>query len=62
LFRGFTMATAKKANRLTVTLACSECKERSYTTEKNRKNTQGRLELKKYCPRCRKHLTHRETR
>ena len=50
------MATAKKANRLTITLACTECKERTYTTEKNRKNTQGRLEVMKYCPRCRKHL------
>ena len=29
------MATAKKANRLTVTLACTECKERTYTTQKN---------------------------
>ncbi len=43
------MATAKKANRIVVTLACTECKERNYTTEKNRKNTQGRMELEKYC-------------
>jgi large subunit ribosomal protein L33 len=56
------MAPAKKANRIVVTLACQECKERSYTTEKNRKNTQGRMELMKYCPRCRKHVQHRETR
>jgi large subunit ribosomal protein L33 len=56
------MATQKKANRLVVTLACTECKERSYTTEKNRKNTQTRLELMKYCPRCRKHQKHRETK
>ena len=56
------MSTAKKANRLTVTLACTECKERTYTTQKNRKNTQGRLELMKYCPRCHKHLKHRETK
>jgi large subunit ribosomal protein L33 len=56
------MATAKKANRLTITLACTECKERTYATEKNRKNTQGRLEIMKYCPRCRKHQQHRETR
>ena len=56
------MATAKKANRIVVTLQCTECKERNYTTEKNRKNTQGRLELEKYCPCCRKHVMHRETR
>jgi large subunit ribosomal protein L33 len=53
---------AKKENRMIVTLACSECKERNYTTEKNRKNDPGRIELRKYCPRCRKHTTHRETK
>ena len=52
----------KKENRMIVTLACSECKERNYTTEKNRKNDPGRLELRKFCPRCRKHTTHRETK
>ncbi len=51
---------AKKDARLVVTLACSECKERNYTTEKNRRNDQGRMELKKYCPRCRKHTQHKE--
>ncbi|MBM4461261.1 MAG: 50S ribosomal protein L33 [Chloroflexi bacterium] len=56
------MATAKKANRITVTLACTTCKERTYTSEKNRKNSQSRLELNKFCPRCRKHVMHRETR
>jgi len=53
---------AKKANRVVVTLACTECKERNYTTEKNRKNDSARLELDKYCPRCRKHQPHRETK
>jgi len=51
---------AKKENRVVITLACSECKERNYTSQKNRKNDTGRLELKKYCPRCRKHTMHRE--
>jgi len=53
---------AKKANRLVVTLACAECKERNYTTEKNRQNDAGRLELKKFCPRCQHHTLHRETK
>jgi large subunit ribosomal protein L33 len=53
---------AKKENRIVVTLSCTECKERNYTTEKNRKNDSGRLSLEKYCPRCRKHTTHREER
>ena len=56
------MAAAKKGNRVVVTLACTECKERNYTTEKNRRITQGRMELKKYCRCCRKHMLHRETR
>ncbi|MDP2858152.1 MAG: 50S ribosomal protein L33 [Bacillota bacterium] len=53
---------AKKENRVIITLACTECKERNYTTEKNRKNDSGRVELQKFCPRCRKHTAHRETR
>jgi large subunit ribosomal protein L33 len=48
--------------RVIITLACTECKERNYTTEKNKKNDPDRLELKKYCPRCRKHTVHREVR
>jgi len=51
---------AKKENRIVVTLVCSECKERNYTTEKNRKNDSARLEFNKFCPRCRKHTLHRE--
>lgn len=48
--------------RVTITLACTECKERNYTTSKNKKNDPDRLELKKYCARCGKHTVHRETR
>jgi len=51
---------ARKENRVVITMACNECKGRNYTSEKNRKNDTGRLELKKYCPRCRKHTMHRE--
>jgi large subunit ribosomal protein L33 len=43
-------------------LACGECREQNYTTTKNRKNDPGRLELRKFCPRCRRHTLHRETR
>ncbi len=53
---------AKKENRVIITLACSECKERNYSTEKNRKNDSGRIALVKYCPRCKKHTEHREQR
>jgi large subunit ribosomal protein L33 len=43
-----------------VTLQCSTCKERNYTTTKNRKTTTDRLEFSKFCPRCRKHQPHKE--
>ena len=45
-----------------ITLACNECKHRNYITKKNRRNDPDRLELKKFCPNCRAHTTHRETR
>jgi large subunit ribosomal protein L33 len=45
-----------------ITLACQECKHRNYITRKNRRNDPDRLELKKYCPNCKTHRAHRETR
>jgi large subunit ribosomal protein L33 len=45
-----------------ITLACTECKRRNYTTMKEKRNTPGRLEKKKYCKFDRKHTVHRETR
>ena len=45
-----------------ITLACAECKQRNYTTTKNKKNTPQKLEFKKYCRWCRGHTLHRETR
>ncbi len=45
-----------------ITLACSECKNRNYNTTKNRKTMSDKLELKKYCPSCRKHTNHKETK
>ncbi len=52
----------RKMPRDIITLACNECKRRNYTQTKNKKNTPDRVEHSKYCPRCRKHTTHRETR
>jgi len=44
------------------TLACKECRERNYSTTKNKRTHPDRIEQRKYCPRCRTHTTHRETR
>lgn len=52
---------AKKGeNRELVTLKCTVCNEKNYRTQKNKKNTTERLELNKYCPRCKKHTAHKE--
>jgi large subunit ribosomal protein L33 len=46
----------------TITLQCQTWKERNYTTVKNKKNDPDRLEIQKFCPRCRKHTAHKETK
>ena len=48
--------------RTMVTLACTDCKRRNYTTTKNKANMPDRMEIKKYCPWCKKHTLHKETR
>jgi len=53
---------AKSENRPKITMACSECRRRNYTTTKNRINDRDRIELQKYCRWCRHHTLHRETR
>ena len=45
--------------RTLVTLACTECKRRNYTTKKNKQNNPDRIELKKYCKWCRCHTVHK---
>jgi large subunit ribosomal protein L33 len=49
-----------KGNRTIVSLECTECKERNYTTTKNKRKSQEKLELSKFCPRERKYTLHRE--
>ena len=62
---------AKKGTRIVVTLECTECRtapaseKRSpgvsrYTTEKNRRNTTDRLELKKFSPQLNRMTIHKE--
>lgn len=53
---------AKKNDRILITLQCTECKERNYNSTKNKRNDPARLELEKFCPRCRVHRVHRETK
>lgn len=50
------------SNRVKITLACSECKSRNYDLTKNRQKHPERVEYRKYCRRCGKHTTHKETK
>jgi len=50
-----------KAARIFVRLKCGECGKHNYTTKKNR-TRQEKLEVKKFCNKCRKHTLHKETK
>ncbi len=50
---------AKKGNRQVIKLKSSESPH-TYSTFKNKKNTVGRLEIKKYDPVIRKHVLYKE--
>ena len=52
---------AKKGPRILIAFQCTICKSNNYISQKNRNNVEGKLELKKYCKRCRKHTLHKET-
>lgn len=52
---------AKKGPRVIVKMRSTESSH-FYLTEKNRRNDSGRMELKKYDPTLRRHVTYRETR
>ncbi len=60
------MAKKSKGNRIQITLECTEQRKTDvpgisrYITEKNRKNTPDRLELKKYNPHLKKVTIHKE--
>lgn len=52
---------AKKGEaRQRITLKCTICGEENFRTEKNKRNTTDRLELNKFCPKCRKATLHKE--
>lgn len=48
--------------RVNINLECTECGERNYLTNKNKRNNPDRIEVKKYCPRERKVTLHREVK
>jgi len=48
--------------RTKIILACTECKQRNYHSDKNKRTTPDKLEFRKYCRFCQKHTVHRETK
>ena len=56
------MASKKKGAIEKIAFKCTECNRRNYTTEKNRRNMQGKLELMKYCKWDKKHTLHKESK
>lgn len=57
---------AKKENRVNVQIECTSCRKSGlpgvarYMTQKNKRTTTARLELKKYCKFERKHTVFKE--
>ncbi len=66
LFENISKTMAKKGNRIQVILECTEHKTSGvpgmsrYITTKNRKNTPGRMEIKKFNPFLKKVTVHKE--
>lgn len=66
--REATVAKKKQQARQVIRLECTEQRESGvpgmsrYTTQKNKKNTPKRMELKKYNPYLRRHTLHREVK
>ncbi len=60
------MAKKSKGNRIQIILECTEHKASGmagtsrYVTEKNRKNTPDRLEIKKFNPILKRYTLHKE--
>ena len=48
--------------RETIILSCTECGNRNYNTQKNKKNNPERIQMKKFCPTCKKRTVHKESK
>ncbi len=43
-----------------VKMACENCKQINYYTTRNKKKLKEKLQMKKHCPKCKKHTLHKE--
>ncbi|MFY4777145.1 50S ribosomal protein L33 [Metabacillus sp. RGM 3146] len=48
--------------RKKITLACTQCGSRNYSTMKSAADSADRLEISKFCKTCNSHTEHRETK
>ncbi|HUX35924.1 MAG TPA: 50S ribosomal protein L33 [Candidatus Paceibacterota bacterium] len=55
------MAKSKYSDNL-IGMKCSVCGTRNYYTRKNKKQVERKIELSKYCKKCRKSTKHKETK
>lgn len=51
-----------KAKAVLFQMRCEECKSVNYTTSKNPAENKEKLELSKFCKKCRKHTPHKEVK
>jgi large subunit ribosomal protein L33 len=49
------------AERVAIALVCAECDSRNYRTTR-KPDVKGQLTFKKFCPRCKRHTVHKETK
>jgi large subunit ribosomal protein L33 len=50
----------KKGNRILIALECTETGMRSYVSQKNKINSNEKLQLMKFNPKLNKHTLHKE--
>jgi large subunit ribosomal protein L33 len=48
--------------RSIIGLECTACKNKNYSTTKNKTRTPDKLVMNKFCPHCRKHTEHKESK
>lgn len=58
----FSEMATKAQVRTKITFECTECKHRNYDSYKNKRNDPDRLTISKYCPFCKKHTEHKESK
>ncbi|MFA6296087.1 MAG: 50S ribosomal protein L33 [Patescibacteria group bacterium] len=45
-----------------IKLECTVCKSINYYSRKNKKVLKNKIEIKKFCKKCKKHTLHKETK